>query len=328
MSRTEPNPAYLAYAADEIADYFSMGAERYAMARVLRAIAWREGGLPTDRAELARRLGKSLKEFSKHADAILVAFREFDGRLTIPADELRRAEQKEKSRKAKASADARWQGDANALRTDSERSGGENANALRTDMPTQCHVVVGAVASPSSTSARVRARLVETDRIAFDQLLSKLPEPERWAAEMDAALDGMPGHHKVTPTQMGRAITDYLASGKVLNAKLIQFRRYLQVAGEEKPATAHSGLRAQAERLYELYTSRGFCRNLPMEDHDQTIGALLEEGQIKDRDRFRAELLLVKPWIWMGSAKTFDREKSITRIAQAIAALPQSAIAA
>jgi hypothetical protein len=94
---------------------------------------------------------------------------------------------------------------------------------------------------------------------------------------------------------------------------------------EPAPSTNGTATRARAERLYIAFTHHGFTQNLPMDQHEQRISALEAEGKIKDPEHFRAELLAVKPWMWLGAMREADRHKSILRIAELIAPLAGAA---
>jgi len=197
MSRNEPNPAFLVYAADEIADSASMTLKQLGMFTRLRAHAWREHGLPNDHAEIARRLGVAPKAFAKHSAVVLESFREQDGRLVLPAQEEQRARQLEKREKAQASANARWKGDANALRTHKPEGKGSDANALRTEcsavVVADAVAVVGADASKSESGSGPRTiRGLSAELVRFvDRFYASASEARRaWvAAELRSALD-------------------------------------------------------------------------------------------------------------------------------------------
>lgn len=109
--------------------------------------------------------------------------------------------------------------------------------------PAVAVAVAVASASNSTSSARVRERLSdEGDRAAFDVLLSRVPEPTTWAAECEAMLDGMDGHHRATPVLLGRAIRDLTGNGKLQSPNLRQFRRYVRDADDENtPRTNGNG---------------------------------------------------------------------------------------
>lgn len=95
----------------------------------------------------------------------------------------------------------------------------------------------------SSTTTRVRERLADDgDKAALDLLLSRVPEPDTWAAECDAMLDGMGGHVKASPALLGKAIRDLTANGKLKSPSLRQFRNYVKgAAAEDVPSVKSNG---------------------------------------------------------------------------------------
>lgn len=174
------------------------------------------------------------------------------------------------------------------------------------------------------TTARVRLRLEEADRPSLDTFLSRVPEPTTWAAELEAILDGMHGP-KVSPETMGRAIRDLIANGKLKFPNIRQFRRYIEGARNDKPLTLPTNVRARAERLYTELPRHGFTQNLPFDQHYARAEELSKTGTITDLAQFRRELDALLPLTWLRDAREFDREKSIARIAAAIAPVQQAA---
>lgn len=85
------------------------------------------------------------------------------------------------------------------------------------------------------------------------------------------------------------------------------------------PVGKTSQVRARAERLFVAFTHHGFTQNVPLETHEKRIEELAAAGKVVDPERFKAELLAVKPWTWLGSTREADKEKSISRIASALA---------
>lgn len=73
-------------------------------------------------------------------------------------------------------------------------------------------------------------RLAPADNVALDQLLTRVKNPEAWQRELEACLDGMPGHVHVSPKQLGVALRDYVANGALENPGAHHFRAYLQRA--------------------------------------------------------------------------------------------------
>ena len=108
MKRSEQAPACQLYVADFLADTAGMTPEQIgAYARAL-AIAWREGGLPTDPAQIARLLGVTSVGFAKLWPVIGALFERRaeekseetkTERYVLPWQERQRTEQAEKRRK-------------------------------------------------------------------------------------------------------------------------------------------------------------------------------------------------------------------------------------
>jgi hypothetical protein len=97
----------------------------------------------------------------------------------------------------------------------------------------------------------VRERLADDgDKTAFDVLLSRVPEPTTWAAECEAMLDGMSGHHRATPVLLGRAIRDLTGNGKLASPNLRQFRRYVRDADDENSTPRNGSRPSVAEQGY------------------------------------------------------------------------------
>lgn len=170
------------------------------------------------------------------------------------------------------------------------------------------------------TTARVRERLLEADRIAFDDLISNSPNPDSWAIEIEAMLEGM-HPPKVSPAQMGRGIRDLIANGKHKHPNIRQLRRYIEGAVTEKPTAFAPPVRARAERLYTELPRHGFTQNRPLDAHLARAKELAERNVIADLAQFTRELEALLPLSWLRDAKESDREKSIARIAAAIAPL-------
>lgn len=91
-------------------------------------------------------------------------------------------------------------------------------------------------AVPETAEGEIALALpTDADRNALSALLHRVPAAGPWCAEMRASMQGMPGHHVVTPAQLGEALRDYVGNGAVATPNLRQFRRYLQSAAA--PAT-------------------------------------------------------------------------------------------
>lgn len=175
------------------------------------------------------------------------------------------------------------------------------------------------------TTARVRARLLEADWASFDDLLSRVPDPETWSCELDAMLEGMAGHVKASREQIGRGIKDMVANGKHKQPNIRQLRRYVEGATSDKPPSFAPTIRSRAERLYTELPKHGFTQNRPLDEHLARAKDLAERRVITDLPQFTRELEVLLPLTWLRDAKEFDREKSIMRIAVAISTLQPAA---
>lgn len=59
---------------------------------------------------------------------------------------------------------------------------------------------------------------------------------------MGACLDGMPGHHLLTPSQLGEALRDYVGNGGSKTPNLRHFRSYLERAAiKREPRASTNG---------------------------------------------------------------------------------------
>jgi hypothetical protein len=84
--------------------------------------------------------------------------------------------------------------------------------------------------SPTGSTAQTLVSVVPAEfRPDMKGLLALVPNVTAWTAEMRSALEGMHGK-PLTFAQLGQAVRDYLASGKVKNPgpSLRSFRRYMQ----------------------------------------------------------------------------------------------------
>lgn len=84
--------------------------------------------------------------------------------------------------------------------------------------------------SPNGSTAQTLVSVVPAEfRPDMQRLLESIPNVTAWTAEMRAALEGMHGS-PLTFAQLGQAVRDYMASGKLEKSgpSLRQFRRYMQ----------------------------------------------------------------------------------------------------
>lgn len=88
------------------------------------------------------------------------------------------------------------------------------------------------------------ARLeLPADRDALTELLKTVKNPLAWQRDLEASLDGMPGHVAATPLQLGQAIRDYVLNDAHRNPGAHHFRAYLQRAKREQTKAAASSAR-------------------------------------------------------------------------------------
>jgi hypothetical protein len=95
--------------------------------------------------------------------------------------------------------------------------------------------------SSNGSSCQTLVSVVPAEfRPDMQSLLDLVPNVTAWTAEMRAALEGMHGK-PLTFVQLGQAVRDYLASGKVKNPgpSLRSFRRYMQGVLEVNGTTPH-----------------------------------------------------------------------------------------
>ncbi len=95
--------------------------------------------------------------------------------------------------------------------------------------------------TPPSEVAAAESRIAErlatdADRTALTVLVSKVPSPLTWLAEIAASLDAMAGHPTTTPAQCGEAIREFVGNGALAEPNLRRFRRYLGQAAVQSDA--------------------------------------------------------------------------------------------
>jgi hypothetical protein len=324
--RTESNPAYLIYAESELADASQMTFEQFGMFARLRAIAWREHGLSTDRAEIARRLMIAPARFAKHAAIVLESFREHEGRLVIPALERARVEQEERRAKAsehgKKGAKGRWDAVPNAGAMP-EHTGAmpEHSPGIALALPSDGYVVVdavvGVVASPPPPPLGLafHENLEAVDRAAYEKLLSQVPDRSSWQNEISAMLE----KDNVPPATMAIAIRDFVAAGKAPKGSVLQFRRYVQLARESADLTIPA---EEVEEIYDLTFREGFATvSRTTEQRFEHVDRLVERGTIKDGDFFKRYLSEVKPQERFRNADKWNRKDHLKWLRTKLSAL-------
>jgi hypothetical protein len=124
-----------------------------------------------------------------------------------------------------------------------------------------------------------RNREVEGALTPRQQLLTQVPHPEIWEADMDAMLSGSRGVAPVTQDQLDRAIRDYLGSGNVSKPRLRQFRRYVEGICEESEPRSPS---ASAPHFRTFKQRQELQQNDLARNRDPQICAIVQ--------RYRKEL--------------------------------------
>jgi uncharacterized protein YdaU (DUF1376 family) len=296
----QKSPAFQFYVNDFLgsAKVGMMSVDEVGAYTLLLFLDWQEGGFQFNEQRLAKWCRMSPPKFRKAWQNILQeCFDERDGRLWNPRLDRERAKQqafREKCAKGgKARAGEMWAGhiSQSGSQTGSHRiatpvplatNGLQPNDSTPSPSPSPSPVVVSA----TPTTARVRERLTDEDRPAFDALFQRVPDPDTWAAECSAMLDGMAGHHKATPAQLARAMRDYVANGKQPNIR--QFRRYVEGAIVERAASTPTTT-AAAARLWGVMKTYGFTTATRF-TFDTLLQRAQGDGQITDPDGFRRTL--------------------------------------
>lgn len=207
--RQEPAPAFQMYPADEIAECVNFTCEEYGTYTKLRCHSWREGGLPNDRAKLARLAGLPPRRFEKVWRAIEPYSSQMaDGRLSFPAlEEQRRKYAANRALKQKA-AEARWHSDstaANDARPPSER----NACALQTQSSAVADADAVATASSTERAEAEASQTSAAEAAPPAPLLSLSPQTRTAAEEFLATFYG--GASDERRLDVARSIADALS---------------------------------------------------------------------------------------------------------------------
>lgn len=88
------------------------------------------------------------------------------------------------------------------------------------------------------------------------------------------------------------------------------------------PSDRNSVHHARATTLYGLYVQHGFSRVQSEDAYKQQVKHLAVSGTITEPRRFWAEMTAVKPWTWLGTVRSADKDRAIARIADVIAGVP------
>lgn len=248
MPRTEQAPAFQVYAAEELADAQQMTDDEFGKFNRLRALAWRDGGLPTDPARLAVTLGVKPKDFARLWAVVGAPFVERDGRYVLPPLETQRQRQAERrdrnaqngQRGGRPPAPKNPPGSPNGTHeaTQKEPSGLAKPN------PDERLVVAVAVASTPAASppSPARAELLEAlppDYAAdVDTLLTRVPPDSQtaWLRKLLGTIRPTSGGAARRPADVGEAIRDFNANGADPRWKL--FAGYLREVGPPPPTLA------------------------------------------------------------------------------------------
>lgn len=281
-----PSPAFQLYVNDLLGSpkVMRMNTTEVGALMLLLLLEWQEVGFEYDEEDLARWCRLTVPAFKKAWKLVGKCFEEKHGRFISPRLEQEREKQaawREKSSKGgKKSAQARTKDASTTAQPPLPRS-------PNIPLPSSTPLLV---TTKNTSTTRVREALPdEPARAAFDLLLTQVQQPEMWAAEIGASLDGMAGHHQLTPEQMGRAIKDFVMAGKGPNSSLRQFRRYLEGVKLEKPSTV---LDDEAASFWEILKSSGIHHATSKEQLDFYLDKLKREGVVEDADAFIAKLKL------------------------------------
>ena len=109
----------------------------------------------------------------------------------------------------------------------------------------------GVAPPPPSRRRELAERLTsDADRRALDALLARVPVPDAWVEEMLASLEGMPGHTRASPEQLGEALRDYAGNGALANPGLKHFRAYVRrAATSARPSGNGDGRSSESDDL-------------------------------------------------------------------------------
>jgi hypothetical protein len=142
---------------------------------------------------------------------------------------------------------------------------------------------------------------------------------------------GTEGGKPATPQDIARGLSEWMGSPHG-DANPMHVRTFVERAMRSrlksearKTTDIPEGVRARAERLYTELPRHGFTQNRPIDQHLAKAKELAERNVITDLPQFTRELEALLPLTWLGTAREFDREKSIARIAAAIAPIQAAA---
>ena len=236
-NRSEVAPAFQCYAADLLADAAGMTHEEFGMYWRLALHAWRDRGLPTDRARIALFLGTTPAKLGRAWPVVGAPFVEQSGRLVLPWMERQRAEQAERrerrSQAGRRGNEARWG-------SQDESQPDRNASRIATDETLAVPSPATASASALTTaSAEARAKFprvaeaLDTQPQLLERFVGEIAGAETsFLGKCEKALGGLgePASHRLTPEQLARAVDHYvtnIATGEEKGVNASRFEAYL-----------------------------------------------------------------------------------------------------
>ncbi len=280
-----PSPAFQLYVNDFLGSpkVMRMNTTEVGALTLLLLLEWQEVGFEYDEDDLSRWCRLTVPAFKKVWKLVGKCFEEKDGRFFSPRLQQEREKQaawREKSSKGgKKSAEARTKDAATTLEPPLTPS-------PNTPLPSSTPLPV---TTNNTSTTRVREALLdEPSRTAFDLLISQVPEPHIWAGEIAAVLDGMPGHHHLTPEKLGVAIKDFVAAGKVPNASLRQFRRYLE--GIKLEIASPAVVTNEIEQFWAVLKSSNIHYSPSRDAFESDLAKLVGEGVVTDASDFERRL--------------------------------------
>lgn len=219
----------------------------------LLCVAWGDGSVepsvPDDNGALAQ-ISRLTTRWKRLGPLVRAQFTERNGRLYndklsgIWNEQVERsqrlAENGRKGAKAKAALQ-RGQSPASS-RASSPDIAGHHHTEAEADTEKETTTTTSSGAAPDSDPLASRLNSV-ADRQALAATLQRVAHVETWRAEMLASLDGMAGHTTLTPSQLGKALREYVGNGASASPNLRQFRRYLEQAAiaDEPPKARTNG---------------------------------------------------------------------------------------
>lgn len=165
-------PYFPFFPGDYLADTIGLSCCEHGVYLLLLAVSWKRGPLPDDMDHLSRLAA------DPPIEALRFILQEYWSLTELgwvnARMEIERAKAEEKSRKAKKSALARWGGDANALRTQSERYAIHNHNHNHNQKKEDKERSVSSAKSAAPRAAFVKPTLAEVQAYVLEKRLAKV----------------------------------------------------------------------------------------------------------------------------------------------------------